>query len=411
LVAAWSPAATITVDTTADDITVNSNCTLREAIQAANTNAMVDNCTAGEASPVVDLIDLPAGVYDLTLQDGPSGEDANQEGDLDILEEVEIDGAGMDSTAIDGQAAERVFHIQVSTLSVVTTLRDLEVRNGFALGNGGGIYSLGNLFLYSCRVTGNTANSAPGGGISHSLAGSVLKIYDSEISSNEVVSNSGGGISSVALTEIFRSAVINNIGTGVANALSTTRVYNSTISGNSASGNGGGMYAKSGWLYNSTVVGNSAGGGLGGNLYIVGTAGVFGVRNSIVADAKAGSTCFYGGGANLSSLGGSFESPGDTCNFGEADDTTDVALADLGLTQLLDLGGPTPVHGLFPESVAVDTAAANCELLDQRSEDRDDGLCDAGAFEVQGAEDVHVIFGGESGSFESGFGDWVVVGG
>lgn len=41
--------ATITVNTTADDNTVNGNCTLREAIIAANTNAAVDACTAGTA--------------------------------------------------------------------------------------------------------------------------------------------------------------------------------------------------------------------------------------------------------------------------------------------------------------------------------------------------------------------------
>jgi CSLREA domain-containing protein len=35
-------AVTITVYTTADDTTVNGNCTLREAITAANTNAAVD---------------------------------------------------------------------------------------------------------------------------------------------------------------------------------------------------------------------------------------------------------------------------------------------------------------------------------------------------------------------------------
>src|SRR3954451_22131044 len=40
----------ITVNTTADDATVNGNCTIREAIQAANSNAAVDRCAAGSAT-------------------------------------------------------------------------------------------------------------------------------------------------------------------------------------------------------------------------------------------------------------------------------------------------------------------------------------------------------------------------
>ena len=48
-------AATITVNTIADDSIANNNCTLREAITAANTNAAVDQCAAGE-SLVTDTI-------------------------------------------------------------------------------------------------------------------------------------------------------------------------------------------------------------------------------------------------------------------------------------------------------------------------------------------------------------------
>jgi CSLREA domain-containing protein len=49
LAAKPAQAATITVNTNADDSTANGNCTLREAITAANTNAAVDACTSGAA--------------------------------------------------------------------------------------------------------------------------------------------------------------------------------------------------------------------------------------------------------------------------------------------------------------------------------------------------------------------------
>jgi CSLREA domain-containing protein len=155
------------IDSTADDLDPNGNCTLREAIEAANTNAAVDGFAAGEAPPTVDVIQVSAGVYDLTLQGGPGVEDANQEGELEILEEVDIVGAGADLTAIDGQATERVLDFRVPVSTVLSTLTGVEVRNGFADngvggGQGGGIQLPGNLFIYSCRITGNTANNSAG---------------------------------------------------------------------------------------------------------------------------------------------------------------------------------------------------------------------------------------------------------
>ena len=47
LAAPLAQAATITPNTFADDNTNNGNCTLREAIIAANTDAADDACTAG----------------------------------------------------------------------------------------------------------------------------------------------------------------------------------------------------------------------------------------------------------------------------------------------------------------------------------------------------------------------------
>jgi uncharacterized protein (TIGR03437 family) len=49
----------ITVNTTADDNAVNGNCTLREAITAANTNSRVDGCVAGV--PGADTIEFGIG--------------------------------------------------------------------------------------------------------------------------------------------------------------------------------------------------------------------------------------------------------------------------------------------------------------------------------------------------------------
>ena len=65
--------------TTSDDKAVNGNCTLREAIIAANTKTAVDACPAGSD---INLIILKIGKYSLTIKG--AGEDAAATGDLDI---------------------------------------------------------------------------------------------------------------------------------------------------------------------------------------------------------------------------------------------------------------------------------------------------------------------------------------
>src|SRR5215204_1079616 len=44
------PGTTITVNTTVDESNTKGDCSLREAIKAANTNSAVDGCTAGSAT-------------------------------------------------------------------------------------------------------------------------------------------------------------------------------------------------------------------------------------------------------------------------------------------------------------------------------------------------------------------------
>lgn len=53
LAAGAAEAATITVDTKSDTLAA-SDCSLRSAVRAANTNAAVGGCTGGETSPAAD---------------------------------------------------------------------------------------------------------------------------------------------------------------------------------------------------------------------------------------------------------------------------------------------------------------------------------------------------------------------
>ena len=51
---------TIAVTTTADELNADGDCSLREAVAAANYDIAVDACPAGNGG---DVIDIPAGTY------------------------------------------------------------------------------------------------------------------------------------------------------------------------------------------------------------------------------------------------------------------------------------------------------------------------------------------------------------
>src|SRR5207244_3305019 len=96
-------AAVFNVTKTADtnDGACNSDCSLREAIIAAN-----------PVGTGADTINVPAGSYRLTLA---GGDNTAATGDLDIRDDMTIVGAGASSTVIDaggaGGLGDRVFNV------------------------------------------------------------------------------------------------------------------------------------------------------------------------------------------------------------------------------------------------------------------------------------------------------------
>src|SRR6476660_4143052 len=107
LTATAASATTITPSTTTDDITNNGNCTLREAVQAANTNTAVDACPAGSSG--ADMIQLGTGSYELTLTGNREDNDAT--GDLDVKEPLTISGNGAGTTTIDAKSNDRALDV------------------------------------------------------------------------------------------------------------------------------------------------------------------------------------------------------------------------------------------------------------------------------------------------------------
>ncbi len=113
-------AANIAVTTTVDQLDGDADCSLREAIQAANTDAAVSGCAAGGGA---DTITVPAGFYALTRVG--ASENGNATGDLDVASDVTITGAG---AVIDGNDIDRVLHVHAGAVLV----EGLVIQNGRA---------------------------------------------------------------------------------------------------------------------------------------------------------------------------------------------------------------------------------------------------------------------------------------
>lgn len=110
--------ADITVTVFNDEFNENGDCSLREAVEAANENIAIGGCAAGDPENVgADNIILAAGTYTLSITcdfNDLSGDEVgaqggldfgNSCGDLDIYEDVVINGAGVDATIISVQPA------------------------------------------------------------------------------------------------------------------------------------------------------------------------------------------------------------------------------------------------------------------------------------------------------------------
>src|SRR5436309_14884197 len=135
--AAAARAATIFPNTTFDETAAGGTCSLREAVQSANTNTDVGGCTH-IGTYGADTILLGGGDYDLTLKAAP--EDRNASGDLDVTASLTIVALGADQTGIDGSGAitgDRV--LDVFNSGTTLSLGGVAIHGGKTSGHGGGI--------------------------------------------------------------------------------------------------------------------------------------------------------------------------------------------------------------------------------------------------------------------------------
>ena len=360
----------IWVTSTADNMDVDGQVTLREAIEAANTDSSIDGSEAGSGA---DEIRFDASLAGSTIILGGT--------QLELTDDVTIVGLGADQLKISGNNRSRIFTIEEG---VTASISDLTLTNGYADGDtdqekdGGAIYNLGTLTLTTVTVEGCFAHD-DGGGL-YNLRGT-LTVEDSTIRENESQFRAGGIFNQSGSLIVRSSTVSDNLTEGFGGGIYTTEsdgsisLLNSTVSGNQAFADGGGIriWSGSATIEHTTITDNLADAdnndaGSGGGL-VVTEFGSAVVLNSIISgnyrmasaaeveddvDGMLSDDSSY----NLIGIGGGL-TDGVNGNI--------VGVTDPRLAPLADNGGPTWTHALLADSPAIDAAdPASLATIDQR---------------------------------------------
>ena len=241
--------------------------------------------------------------------------------DLDISNPLTIKGPGAGKVIISGNGASGILNIAYANNATIatTTISGVALINGNAFdggainsqepltvvnsiisgstasNNGGGIFvkTDGKFTMSGTTVTGNTADA--GGGLYLEVTGGI-SITKSTISGNTATSGRGGGAyistnGGTNLTAKFLvkdTTIVGNTASGDGGGVFLSpdgrdvSVINSTIAGNTAGINGGGIFMRIGTLQlkNSTLSGNTA--DRGGGIYIQ----VPGTKTSTITSTK-----------------------------------------------------------------------------------------------------------------------------
>lgn len=413
-------ATTITVDSTADNMPsiVDGKCTLREAIEAAETNSAVDGCAAGSGADkiVFDPAIIPPTGTGIILDD-----DLSNSSDR-ITESLTITGPGASLLTIDGDDSHQLFYLDSSGNDQTFRFSDMTLFQGFADGlpsasfdNLGAAIHLEageTVYVTDVRFEANTASNA-GGAIytSNSFTSAVRTVYvaRSSFSGNRALGPASGGAIRVGVnarisiedsTFVDNKAQDTNGSGGAIFIISTSTersssldITRSTFSANKSSRNGGALsinnVGASATISHSTIVGNqsnsdSSGVGLGGGVNVTGSLTL---SNSIIAGNTYLSSPSGGSIANdmqfqpatIVSSGFNFigtnhpivlvDFPMGSPNInGDYVGGAATLIIDPDLDPLGDYGGPTLTHRPKPNGThaVIDKGACADEPHDQR---------------------------------------------
>lgn len=282
---------------------VDGNATLRAAVIDANALAGADTITLG------------TGVFALSI--GGRNENAAATGDLDIVGDLTIEGAGADQTILDAAQLDRFFHVAAGSS---LTLRNLTIQNG-SESNGGAIANLGTLLLENVNLTSN-ATTLRGGAISNDSGDVTLQSVNFSDNQTRDVTAGGG----------------NSIGGALSSFGGTVTVTSSQFVNNSAAAEGGAIDARGTILQvtDSSFSDNTA--------TVGGAVRLFNGTATFTNDTSSGDHAIVSGGAiasnycTLTISGGSF---------------TGNSLSPIPPTGAVRTGGSLYLVGINPTSTVV----------------------------------------------------------
>lgn len=251
LSASLGHAATFTVDTNADWNAADASdglISLREAIQAANTNAPAGDAPAGDAGQDIIEFDLSA---------ASSSTIVLTEGEFSVVEDLQINASS--AVTIDAGSNSRLFNIDTNS---TVSASGLTLTNGSSADNGGAILvAAGSSLSFDSGEINNSQSDMSGGAI---WVGGGLTLSGSTLDTN-IASLSGGALAIAAsatadLTDglLQNNSAAGNLATEGGGALynaGTLTVTGTRIEGNMATGtagSGGGLLNDNG---SATVTG------------------------------------------------------------------------------------------------------------------------------------------------------------
>jgi RTX calcium-binding nonapeptide repeat (4 copies) len=252
-----------------------------------------------DAQPGRDTVIVPRGNY--TIDDETFGA-------LTVTDDVIVDGGGAASTVLHQDLAGRVLAVGSGAR---LELRDITVADGALADDGAGIRNAGTLILRRSIVRDNQVFGSDGAGIYAASGAAATRLFDSVVRSN-IASGAGPGNPG-------------GKGGGIGVVDGVLQIVRSDIRGNDANEdtvsniNGGGLYISQtgspATIVGSTIRGNHANGGNGGGLLYAesGSSGSLTIRSSTISGNDA-ETC----GAGINGGGTSFTIENSTISGNEA---------------------------------------------------------------------------------------------
>jgi CSLREA domain-containing protein len=332
-----------------------TDCTLREAIQAANnfpTEDTIDFAVTG----TINLVSALPDISDSVAIEGPgsasltvrrNSEDWFRIFTVTTTGTVTFSGLTLSNGFSDHESGGGIQNTSTGTVNILRST--ISGNSGFKNSGGGvGNSGTGNLNIVLSTITDNLASQGDGGGIYNMSTGTVnvtdsviegnkttrsggaiyndngtVSLNNITISSNESESTGGGimnerGTVSVADSNINDNSARLGVGGGVANRAGTLTITNSSLSYNSTGDGGGGILNVSGLvnIIGSTINNNEGSSHSSGGAILITDTGTVNITNSTIT----GNRVFRGIGGGIANLTGLVNVTNSTISDNSSDD-------------------------------------------------------------------------------------------